>query len=122
MLKQKEETTKPKLENHKELPPAHMQAPLEPMQLPLNQCNSPWTNACQPLEENRATASAQLCPVKPVNTTDQTSVQLVNRASTLTGQTGVQQSLEMARNHLKTFLMHPVARNKLKLLPLVHNA
>jgi hypothetical protein len=28
----------------------------------------------------------------------------------------------MARNHLKTFLMHPVARNKLKLLPLVDNA
>jgi hypothetical protein len=39
--------------NHKELP-------LNTCKLPLNQCNSPWTNACKPLEENRATASAQL--------------------------------------------------------------
>jgi hypothetical protein len=40
----------------------------------------------------------------------------------LTGQTGAHQSLEMARNHLKTFLMHPVSHFKLKLLPLVGNA
>jgi hypothetical protein len=52
MLKQRAQTTKPKLENHKELP-------LHTCKLPLNQCNSTWTNACQPLEENRAAASAQ---------------------------------------------------------------
>jgi hypothetical protein len=59
-------------------PPAHMQAPPEPMQLP-------WTNTCKPLEENRAVALAQLWPVA---NTSLTSVQHVNRASTLTGQTG----------------------------------
>jgi hypothetical protein len=28
----------------------------------------------------------------------------------------------MARNHLKTFQMNPIAQNKLKLLPLIDNA
>jgi hypothetical protein len=79
-------------------------------------------NACQPLEENRVAASAQLLPVRPVYTTGQTGVQHVNRTSTLTGQTGAQQSPEMARNHLKTFQMNPIAQNKLKLLPLIDNA
>jgi hypothetical protein len=54
-----------------------MQAPLEPMQ-------PPWTNACKPLDENRAAASAQL---GPVDTTGQTGAQHVHRTSTLTGQT-----------------------------------
>jgi hypothetical protein len=67
--------------NHKELP-------LNTCKLPLNQCNSPWTNACKPLEENRATASAQLWPVRPVTTTGQTGAQHMSRVSTLTGQTG----------------------------------
>jgi hypothetical protein len=62
-------------------PPAHMQAPL-------NQCNSLWTNACKPLDENRAAASAQLWLVRPVTTTGQTGAQHVHRTSTLTGQTG----------------------------------
>jgi hypothetical protein len=53
MLKQRAQTTKPKLEDHKELP-------LHICKLPLNQCNSPWTNAYKPLEENIAAASAQL--------------------------------------------------------------
>jgi hypothetical protein len=35
--------------NHKELP-------LHTCKLPLNQCNSPWTNACKPLD-NRAAAT-----------------------------------------------------------------
>jgi hypothetical protein len=35
--------------------------------------------------------------------TGQTGVQHVNRAITLTGETGAQQSPEMAQNHLKTF-------------------
>jgi hypothetical protein len=39
--------------NHKELP-------LHRCKLPLNQCNTPWTNACKPLEENRTAASALL--------------------------------------------------------------
>jgi hypothetical protein len=81
MLKQRAQTTKPKLEDHKELP-------LHTCKLPLNQCNSPWTNACKPLYENRAAASAQLWLVRPVNTTGQTGAQHVNRANTLTGQTG----------------------------------
>jgi hypothetical protein len=53
MLKQREQTTKPKLENHKELP-------LHKYKLPLNQCNSPWMKACKTLDENRAAAYAQL--------------------------------------------------------------
>jgi hypothetical protein len=53
MLKQREQTTKLKLENHEELP-------LHTCRLPLNQYNSPWTNACKPLEENRIAASARL--------------------------------------------------------------
>jgi hypothetical protein len=81
MLKQRAQTTKPKLENHKELP-------LHTCKLPLNQCNSPWTNACKPLDENRAATSAQLWLVRPVTTTGQTGAQHVNRASTLTAQTG----------------------------------
>jgi hypothetical protein len=66
----------------------HKVLPLHTCKLPLNQCNSPWTNACKPLEENRAAASAQFWPVRPVDTTSQTSAKHVNRASTLTGQTG----------------------------------
>jgi hypothetical protein len=44
MLKQRAQTIKPKLENHKELP-------LHTCKLPQNQCNSPWTNACEPPHE-----------------------------------------------------------------------
>jgi hypothetical protein len=66
----------------------HNELPLHTCKLPLNQCNSPWKNACKPLEENRAAASAELSPVRPVTTTGQTSAQYMNRASTLTGQTG----------------------------------
>jgi hypothetical protein len=68
MLRQRAQATKPKLENHKELP-------LHTCMLPLNQCNYPWKNAYKPLEENREAASAQLSsdrsdrsppPVRPV--------------------------------------------------------
>jgi hypothetical protein len=62
--------------------------PLHTCKLPLNQCNSPWTNACKTPLENRAAATNQPWPVRPVNTTGQTGVQHVNRASTHTGQTG----------------------------------
>jgi hypothetical protein len=67
--------------NHKELP-------LHTWKLALSQCNSPWTNACKTPLENRAAASAQLSPVRPVTTTGQTGAQHVHRTSTLTGQTG----------------------------------
>jgi hypothetical protein len=67
--------------NHKELP-------LHTCKLPPNECNSTWTNACKPLEENRAAASAQLSPDRPVTTTGQTGAQHMKRVSTLTGQTG----------------------------------
>jgi hypothetical protein len=98
MLKQRTQTTKPKLENHKELP-------LHTWKLPLNQCHSPWTNAWKPLDENRAAAiGPTLLPVRPVTTTRQTDDT---------------QSPEMARNHLKTFQMHSVAENKLYPPPLL---
>jgi hypothetical protein len=53
MLKQRAQTTKPKLEKPQK-------APLHTCKLPLNQCNSPWKKACKPLEENKAAAPAQL--------------------------------------------------------------
>jgi hypothetical protein len=81
ILKQRAQTTKPKLENHKELP-------LHTCNLSLNQCNSPWMNACKPLDENKAAASAQLLPVRPIANTGQTGAQHVNWTSPLTGQTG----------------------------------
>jgi hypothetical protein len=62
-LKQRAQTTKPKLENHKELP-------RHKCKLPLNQCNFPWTNACKPPRETEQLL--QLCsdwsttPVRPV--------------------------------------------------------
>jgi hypothetical protein len=64
MLKQRAQTTKPKLENHKELP-AHMQAPPELVQLPVDECmqDTTW---------KRAAATAQPWPVRPVTPTDQT--------------------------------------------------
>jgi hypothetical protein len=48
------------------------------MQLPLDEC-------MQTTMQNRAAASAQLLPVRPVNTTGQTGAQHMNRASTQTG-------------------------------------
>jgi hypothetical protein len=50
------------------------------MQLPRDECMHNTTR-------NRAAATTEPWPVRPVNTTGQTSVQLVNRTSTLTGQT-----------------------------------
>jgi hypothetical protein len=57
------------------------ETPPEPMQLPLDECmqDTTW---------NRAATTTQPWPVRPVNTTGQTGVQHVNRANTLTGQTG----------------------------------
>jgi hypothetical protein len=86
-------TSETKLRSSKERRPPnqnsknHKELPLHTCKLPLNQCNSPWTNACKPLEENRAAASAQLWPVRPVTTTGQTGAQHMNRVNTLTGQT-----------------------------------
>jgi hypothetical protein len=48
----------------------------------------PWTNACKTPLENKAAATTQLSPVRPVTTTGQTGAQHVHRTSTLTGQIG----------------------------------
>jgi hypothetical protein len=65
-----------------------MQAPLEPMQLPLDECmqNTIW---------NKAAATTQPWPVRPVNTTGQTVRNMWTRLGlwpvrsvTSTGQTG----------------------------------
>jgi hypothetical protein len=81
MLKQRAQTTKPKLEKPQRACPAHMKAPPVPMQLPLDECmqDTTW---------NSVAATAQPWPVRPVNTTGQTGVQHVNRANTVTGQIG----------------------------------
>jgi hypothetical protein len=107
MLKQRAQTTNPKPENDKELP-------LHTCKLPQNQCNSPWTNACKPHCQNKATASALLWPVRPVNHTSQTGVLDRPTLGTHTGQPGVPHrtgryhlgncpSSKLARNHLETF-------------------
>jgi hypothetical protein len=64
--------------NHKELP-------LHTCKLPLNQRSSPWTNACKAPLENKAAATTQLSPVRPITTTSRTGAQHVHRTSTLTG-------------------------------------
>jgi hypothetical protein len=87
----------------------HKESPLHTCKLPLNQCTSPWTNACKPLEKqgscnnfsshrsDRAPppvrpvpnmcTELQLIPVRPGTTTGQTGAQHVHRTSTLIGQT-----------------------------------
>jgi Ulp1 family protease len=85
MLKKRAQTFNPKLENHKELHLTHMLAHPESMQLPLSKC-------MQITSQNRAAATTHLLSVRPVNTTSQTGAQNMNSASTLTGQTGAQQS------------------------------
>jgi hypothetical protein len=52
MLKQRVQTTKPKLEKRQRAPPAHMQAPPEPMQLPRDECMHNTTR-------NRAAATTE---------------------------------------------------------------
>jgi hypothetical protein len=86
---------KQSLKTTKSSPCTHASSP-KPMQLPLDECmQTTWR------KQSSCISSAL---------TGQTSVQHVNRTSTLTsrpvtstGQTGAQQSPEMARNHLKTF-------------------
>jgi hypothetical protein len=88
-------------------PPAHMQAPPEPMQHPLDKCmrTTTW---------NRAAASSQLSPVRPVTLTGQTGGQDRLAPGNHTGQTGALhrsgrchlgncQSSKIAWNHLETF-------------------
>jgi hypothetical protein len=50
------------------------------MQLPLDEC-------MRTTSQNKAIATAQLWPLRPVNTTVQTGAQHLNGANTLTGQT-----------------------------------
>jgi hypothetical protein len=71
-------------------PPAHMQAPPEPLQLP-------WTNACKPPCKQSSCFSFALTGQTGQHPTGQIGAQHMNRTSTLTGQTGAQQSPEMAR-------------------------
>jgi hypothetical protein len=71
-------------------PPAHMQAPPEPMQ-------PPWTNACKPPCKQSSCFSFALTGQTGQHPTGQIGAQHMNRTSTLTGQTGAQQSPEMAR-------------------------
>jgi hypothetical protein len=88
-----------------------MQAPHEPVQLSLDECmQTTWRKQSSYIS---STLTGQ------TSTTGQTGAQHVNRTSPLTGQTGDTQSPEMARNHMKTFQMHSMGQNKLKLLPLL---
>jgi hypothetical protein len=97
-------------------PPAHMQAP--PGWMHANHLKK--TDPLHQLSSDRSDRSPP--PVRPVlNIWTGPALRPV-RPVTSTGQTGKTQSPEMAQNHLKTFEMHSVAQNKLKLLPLIDNA
>jgi hypothetical protein len=81
-----------KLSSNKERKPPN-QSSKTTKSSPCTHASSPWTNATPPerMQDttwNRAAATAQPWPVRPVSTTGQTSVQHVNRTSTLTSQTG----------------------------------
>jgi hypothetical protein len=77
MLKQRAQTTKPKIEKPQRAPPAHMQAPPEPMQLPLEQCmQTTWW------KQSSCVSSAL------TGQTGQTGAQQMNRTSPMTGQIG----------------------------------
>jgi hypothetical protein len=88
---------KTKLEQPQRAPPAHMQAPPEPMHLPLDECmQTSWKQgSCCNFSSHRSSP-----PVRPV---PKMCTGPALRPVTPTGQTGAQQSPEMARNHLKTF-------------------
>jgi hypothetical protein len=86
MLKQRAQTTKPKLENHKELP-------LHACKLALNQCNSPWMNACEPPHETEQLhqhsshrSDRSPSPVRPVDKIAQYLGNTPVRPVPLTGQ------------------------------------
>jgi hypothetical protein len=115
----KSANNQPKLENHKELPRTHV--------------GYPWTNATPPgrMHANHLMRTEQLHqlssdrsdrstpPVKPVlNMCTRPALWLI-RPVTTTGQTGDILSPVMAQYHMKTFQMHSVAHNMLKLLPLL---
>jgi hypothetical protein len=80
-----------------------MQAPLEPMHLPLDECmQTSWKQgSCSNFSSHRSDRSSP--PVRPVPKMCTGSALTPVRPVLLTGQTGAQQSPEMARNHLKTF-------------------
>jgi hypothetical protein len=109
MQGQRLDTSRTKLCSRKERKPPNQNSKTTKSS-PCAHARSPWTNATPPgrkhanhLMKNRAAASTQLWPVRPVATTGQTGAQHVHKTSTPTGQTGVQQSPEIARNNLKTF-------------------
>jgi hypothetical protein len=96
-------STKAKLEKPQRAPLAHMQAPPEPMHLPLDECmQTSWKRgSCSKFSSHRSDWSSP--PVGPVPKMCIGSTLTPVRPVTTTGQTGAQQSPEMARNHLKTF-------------------
>jgi hypothetical protein len=77
--------------------------------LPLNQCTSPWTKASTSWKQgsfsNFSSHQSHLSspPVRPVPKMCTGSALTPVRLVTPTGQTGAQQSPEMARNHVKAF-------------------
>jgi hypothetical protein len=107
MLKQRAQTTKPKLENHKELP-------LHTCKLPLNQCNSPWTNAYEPPHETEQLqqlssdqSNRSHLPFRPVDKITQHLGTTPVRPVPLTGQADATwetaSAQKIAQNHLETF-------------------
>jgi hypothetical protein len=88
---------------------------------PCTHASSPWTMQF-PLDECMPTTRQKQSSCTNSALTGQTYAQMWTgptlwpvRPVTTTGQTGDTQSPEMARDHLKTFKMHSVAQNMLKL-------
>jgi hypothetical protein len=121
MLKQRAQTTEPKLEHHKELALHICKLPLGQSTLPLNQCSNA-TREC-----NKRAKNCSLCPgrldrlpqaVRPPTT--QLTAWVAVRPPHVTGP--APNCSKIARTNWNTFQTLPGAQSMHKLLPLVDNA
>jgi hypothetical protein len=121
MLKQRAQTTKPKLEHHKELPPAHMQAPPEPKHTPpkpMQQCNTGMQQRAKICSFCPGRLDCLHQAVRPPTT--HLTAWVAVRPPHVTGP--APNCSKFARTNWITFQMLPGAQIMYKLLPLVENA
>jgi hypothetical protein len=121
MLKQRAQTTEPKLEHHKVLPLHICKLPLSQSTLPLNQCN----NAAWECGKEQKTAHQAQWRLDRLHSAVRTpALQLTARGVVKPPQeTGPAPNCsKFARTNLNAFQTLPGAQRMHKLLPLVDNA